>query len=120
MNFPQVTSQAPVLNEFGISNMRGTLAYAKLGGNPNSATSEWFFNLAEQLQRISTIRTEDLPSLAESSGTGMTVVDSIAALPVFAFQSAWDSGPMRNYTAHDYNAFVPVDGTNVVNMTSRC
>ncbi len=39
--------EAPIVNEFGRSNTERTIAMAKTPGDPNSATSQFFFNLAD-------------------------------------------------------------------------
>ena len=46
-NFSYVPTDLPINNEFGISNTLGTISMAKVGEDPNSATSQWFVSLGE-------------------------------------------------------------------------
>ncbi|MBL9175743.1 MAG: peptidylprolyl isomerase [Verrucomicrobiales bacterium] len=54
--FVQVPRFDPVPNEFNVgprrSNVRGTLAMAKRAGAPDSATTDWFFNLADNSSEL--------------------------------------------------------------------
>jgi hypothetical protein len=85
-----------IVNEPGISNTRGTIAMAKLAGDPNSAMSEWFINLADNLN----LDTDNggFTVFGRIIGDGMTVVDAIAAVPVYNFGSPFDTVPLRNFT----------------------
>jgi cyclophilin family peptidyl-prolyl cis-trans isomerase len=44
-----IPTYPPIINEYGVgnqySNVYGTIAMAKMGGDTNSATSQWYFNL---------------------------------------------------------------------------
>ena len=81
-----------------MSNLRGTIAMAKFGSDPDSATSQWFINLAD-----------NSANLDEQNGgftvfatvvQGMDIVDAIAALPLYDLDpppnTLFDNVPMRN------------------------
>jgi peptidyl-prolyl cis-trans isomerase A (cyclophilin A) len=91
----------------------GSIAMAKLGGDPNSATSQWFFNLSNNAANLDG-QNGGFTVFGEVVGDGMDVVDAIAALPVFDFAGATAEIPLRDYTVTDFNNGVPVDETNLV------
>lgn len=53
-----VTTDAPITNEYSTgtiySNVKGTIAMAKVDKDPNSATSQWFLNLADNSANLDT------------------------------------------------------------------
>ena len=74
----EIQRDAFVINEFGRSNIRGTVAMARLGGTVNSATSEWFVNVANNTQLDNVDGGFTVFAIIIS---GQSVVDAIAVLP---------------------------------------
>jgi cyclophilin family peptidyl-prolyl cis-trans isomerase len=78
-----VATNAPIANEFSTSrsNRRGTIAMAKLGGDPNSATSQWFINLADNGFALDG-QNGGFTVFGEVTAGSMAVVDAISRLPI--------------------------------------
>lgn len=103
-----VPADAPIANEFSPnrSNTRGTIAMAKLGNNPNSATNQWFFNLDNNSANLDnqnggfTVFGEVLP------GNDLTTMDAIASLPIVDgsnIDSAFTDLPANSFNVIDIN-----------------
>ena len=54
-----IDTDSAIQNEPVYSNVRGTIAMAKVGGNVNSATSQWFVNLANNAGGSSQLDTQN-------------------------------------------------------------
>jgi cyclophilin family peptidyl-prolyl cis-trans isomerase len=93
--FESVTDLAPVVNEPGLENVRGTLSMAKLGGNPDSATNEWFVSLVDNRGNLD-FQNGGFSVFGRVAGDGMSVVDAIAALPRGSYNSITVDGSPRS------------------------
>jgi len=111
-----IVENAAVVNEPVYSNLRGTIAMAKLSGAPNSATNQWFFNLADNSANLDA-QNAGFTVFGQVTGTGMVIVDSIAALSIFNLGSPLDTLPLRNYTATDAANGVAATDKNFVLIT---
>lgn len=121
-DFPAIPTFSPIVNEFdpSRSNLYGTIAMAKTS-DPNSATSQFFFNLADNSGSLDDPNNSGgFTVFGEVMGSGMTVVNAIAALDIFNFtnstSSVFSELPLQNYTQADYDGYIPLGYDNVVLM----
>lgn len=81
-----------IKNQPGNSNLRGTVAMAKQAGDPDSATSQWFVNLDDNLALDS--QNEGFSVFGKVLGEGMDVVDQLATANVYNFGGGFSQLPL--------------------------
>jgi len=120
-----IPTQGSVLNEPGLSNLRGTIAMAKQAGFPDSAKAEFFFNVIDNT--ILDTLESGFTVFGEVLGDGMDVIDAISGLerckdigfnlpiPCTAFPQV----PLVGIKAVNGAVFTtPVEQQNLVNFTN--
>ena len=88
-----IPTTGTVQNEPGNLNTRGTIAMAKLGGQPDSATSQFFFNLSDN--SFLNFDNGGYTQFGSVLGSGMTVIDTIG--------NAFGSAPTYDATTYYSN-----------------
>jgi len=89
-----IPTDSPVQNEFNRSNVRATVSMAKLGGDPNSATNQFFFNLQDN---SSILDPQNGGFTVFAEVTDMTVIDNVvAASTINEFSGAFGELPLMN------------------------
>ncbi len=80
--FAAVPTDPAVVNEFKVSNTRGTVAMAKADGAPDSATSQWFVNTKDNSTQLDA-NNGGFTVFGQINDEGMAVIDQIAALTIW-------------------------------------
>lgn len=93
--FPAVVNEPKPAGSSVANNVRGTIAMAKFGSDPNSATNQWFFNLADNSANLDA-QNGGFTVFGRVLGNGMAAVDAIAQVPRFGYASPFDTIPLRN------------------------
>lgn len=91
-----IPADPPVVNEFRVSNTRGTIAMAKLGDNPNSATNQFFFNLSDSNAANLNFQNGGFTAFGRVTA-GLEVMDSIANQQVINAGEPFDTLPVVNF-----------------------
>ena len=89
-------------------NQRGTLSLAKLGSDPNSGTTNWFINLADNRVNLDNAN-GGFTVFGRVLGEGMEVVDAIAALPLASVEELfWRDSELEGSLAGSATSQTPL------------
>ena len=107
----------PITNEYGISNSPGTVAMAKVGGNPNSATDQWFINVSDNSATLNSNNNGGFAVFARVLGRAMSnVINPISMLQTYnisSYNSAFTETPLQGVTNGQPSLYL----TNLVTLT---
>jgi len=90
--------QAPVVNEPVVSNTEGTIAMAKVDGNPNSATSQWFINLGDNSENLDN-QNGGFTAFGRVLGDGLNVANQISNLEEHNIGGSAQAMPLRDWSS---------------------
>ena len=112
-DFSAIPADAAVQNEFMVSNsnLRGTIAMAKLGTDPNSATNQWFFNLTNNSANLDNQNGGFTVFGRVANPDSLAVMDKIGNLPTINNTSPFDQLPIFSFAN-------PLSGDNLVTVLS--
>lgn len=111
--FEHLAADAPVTNEPGISNTFGTVAMAKVADQPNSATSEFFINLADNAGNL------------DNQNSGFTVFGRLSSPSLSGALAALTAVKTYTWDVYLYDAYMgdtypqtwhdlPIDGGGMI------
>lgn len=113
-----VNTFAPIANEFKLSNTRGTIAMAKVPNDPNSATSQWFVNLADNSLNLDS-QNGGFTVFGRVIFDGMKTIDGIENLPVTNLGGNLAATPTIDFDGSQtlVSNFVQIDAVAVTETT---
>ena len=74
--YDEIESKGTIKNEQGNSNQKGTIAMAKVGGDPDSATSQWFINSGDTSNNLDN-QNGGFTVFGRIIGNGMKIIEEL-------------------------------------------
>jgi len=94
--FQSIATMAAVVNEPVYSNLRGTIAMAKLSDDENSATNQWFFNLANNSANLD-VQNGGFTVFGQVVEGDMEKIDTLAAIQTCDAGAPFDNLPLVDF-----------------------
>jgi cyclophilin family peptidyl-prolyl cis-trans isomerase len=120
-DFNSVVTNPTVVNEPGIANEFGTVSMAKLGGDPNSATSQFFVSLGDNRANLD-YQNGGFTVFGRVAGNGMAVAQAISDQPNDTYSLFLNGGatatPFTDFPLNVASMPAPMDQTKLVKMNS--
>lgn len=114
-----IETDSPIVNEPVYSNVQGTISMAKLGGNNDSATSQWFINLKDNSAVLDPRSRGAYSVFGEVIDNGMAIVNKIAAVErCNTGYSGFTEVPMPGFSSLCGNTSAVPGQENFVTVTS--